>query len=88
MRAGEFRVTDPKIAAFAVTGMSNWTAWWYSPSGRSTPDEIARCMTELVMRGVMFATAGEQTRPDIKSALGQLRSAADTLQSLIKPSRE
>ena len=85
VRAGEFRVTDPKIAAFAVTGMSNWTAWWYSPNGRSTPDEIARCMTDLVMRGVTLVTAGEQIRPDIESALGQLRSATDTLQSLIKP---
>ena len=88
MRVGEFRVTDPKITAFAVTGMSNWTAWWYSPNGRSTPDEIARCMTELVMRGVMKATTSEQTRPDIESALGQLRSAADTLQSLIELTRE
>lgn len=88
MRAGEFRVTDPKITAFAVTGMSNWTAWWYSPNGRSTPDEIARCMTDLVMRGVTLAMAGEQARPDIESALGQLRSAADTLQTLIQPSRK
>ena len=88
VRAGEFRVTDPKIAAFAVTGMSNWTAWWYSPSGRSTPDEIARCMTDLVMRGILKATTTEQTRPDIESALGQLRSAVDTLQSLIETTRE
>ena len=45
-------------------------------------------MTELVMRGVKLATAGEQAHPDIEFALGQLRSAADTLQSLIKPSRK
>ena len=87
VRAGEFRVIDPKITAFAVIGMSNWTAWWYSPNGRSSPDEIARCMTDLAMRGVLKATS-EQTRPDIESALGQLRSAADTLQSLIDTTRE
>ena len=88
VRAGEFRVTDPKVTAFAVTGMSNWTAWWYSPNGRSTPDEIARCMTDLAMRGVLSATTSEQARPDIESALGQLRSAAETLQSLIETNRE
>jgi len=87
VRAGEFRVTDPKITAFAVIGMSNWTAWWYSPNGRSAPDEIARCMTDLAMRGVLKATS-EQTRPDIESALGQLRSATETLQSLIETTRE
>jgi len=80
-------VIDPKITAFAVIGMSNWTAWWYSPNGRSSPDDIARCMTDLAMRGVLKAPT-EQTRPDIESALGQLRSAAETLQSLIDPTRE
>jgi AcrR family transcriptional regulator len=88
VRAGEFRVTDPKITAFAVIGMSNWTAWWYSPNGRSTPEEIARCMTDLVMRGVLKATTSEQTRPDIQSALGQLQSAAETLKSLIETTRD
>jgi AcrR family transcriptional regulator len=87
VRAGEFRVTDPQITAFAVIGMSNWTGWWYSPNGRSAPDEIARCMTDLAMRGVLKATT-EQTRPDIESALGQLRSASETLQSLIETTRD
>jgi AcrR family transcriptional regulator len=86
-RAGEFRVINPTITAFAVIGMSNWTAWWYSPNGRSAPDEIARCMTDLAMRGVLKATS-EQTRPDIEAALGQLRSAAETLQGLIETTRE
>jgi len=84
VRAGEFRAIDPKIIAFAVTGMSNWTAWWYSPNGRSTPDEIARQMTDFAMRGVQKATSDAQTRPDIEAALGQLRSAAETLQGLIE----
>jgi AcrR family transcriptional regulator len=88
VKAGEFRVTDPKITAFAVTGMSNWTAWWYSPHGRSTPDEIARCITEVAMRGILNATTSERARPEIESALGQLRSAAATLQGLIKTARE
>lgn len=87
VRAGEFRVTDPKITAFAVIGMSNWTAWWYSPNGKSAPDEIARCMTDLAIRGMLKATS-EQTRPDIEAALGQLKSAAETLQSLIDTTRE
>ena len=86
--AGEFRVTDPKITAFAVTGMSNWTAWWYSPNGRSSPDEIARCMTDLVMRGVLKATTSGEAKPDIELALGQLQSAADTLRSLIQTTRD
>lgn len=84
VRAGEFRVTDPRITAFAVIGMSNWTAWWYSPNGRSTPDEIAQCMTDLALRGVLNATTSEQARPEIASALGQLQAAAATLHGLIR----
>ena len=87
VKAGEFRVSDAKIVAFAVTGMSNWTAWWYSPNGRSTPSEIARCMTDLVMRGVLKATTSEQARPDIESALDHIRSASETLQNLIETTR-
>jgi hypothetical protein len=44
-------------------------------------------MTDLAMRGVLKATS-EQTRPDIEAALGQLRSAAETLQGLIETTRE
>jgi AcrR family transcriptional regulator len=84
VQAGEFRAIDPKIIAFAVTGMSNWTAWWYSPNGRSTPDEIARHMTDFAMRGVLKPATDEQARPDIEAALGQLRSATHTLQGLIE----
>ena len=83
IRAGEFGDTDPKITAFAVIGMSNWTAWWYAPNGRSTPDEIARCMTDLVLGGVLRAKASTNTRPDIEAAISQLKSAQQTLENLL-----
>jgi hypothetical protein len=41
IKSNEFRAVDPQMAAFALIGMSNWTALWYSPRGRMAPNEIA-----------------------------------------------
>lgn len=48
----EFRDVDPQMTTFALIGMSNWTALWYSPVGRMTPPELARHFTELLIFGI------------------------------------
>lgn len=84
VRDGEFCDIDPKVTAFALIGMSNWTAWWYSPQGARTPDEIARSMTDLVLGGLLKAKGSEQAQPDIEEAISQLKGAQQTLEGLIQ----
>jgi len=83
VRAGEFRSTDPKVTAFAVIGMSNWVAWWYSPHKTNSPDEIAGCMIEMVLRGLLNTPIPDRTRPQLDMALSQIKNAANALESLI-----
>ena len=57
IRSGDFYDTDPKIAAFAVIGMANWTSRWYSPSGSMPPEEIAAAIADLAIQGLSATPA-------------------------------
>lgn len=86
IETGEFREVDAKIIAFSVLGMVNWTAWWYSPSGRKSASEIADDMTELVVRGIVRHRGG-QTSTDAEfaeSALRHLEQAAHSLKRALR----
>ena len=47
--AGEMSTPDPKVAAFGILGMCNWTYRWYRPDGRLTPRQIADLFADLVL---------------------------------------
>lgn len=50
---GEFRdVGSPKMLAFAIMGMINWTHRWFQPSGQYSPAEIAAIFSELAVNGL------------------------------------
>lgn len=38
--SGEFHVDNPRLAAFALTGLAQWIPRWYRPEGEFTVDEI------------------------------------------------
>jgi AcrR family transcriptional regulator len=47
---GEFRMTDPALAAMLVIGALNSIATWYDPDGRLTAERIADLAAESVVR--------------------------------------
>jgi TetR/AcrR family transcriptional regulator, cholesterol catabolism regulator len=48
----EIRSVDPKLAAFALLGMLNWTYQWYKPAGRAGPDEIVKAFRDIFLHGI------------------------------------
>lgn len=52
IRAGAFRKTDPKVAAFAVLGAINWIARWYRPEGSLHAAELGDRFTDLFLAGL------------------------------------
>jgi AcrR family transcriptional regulator len=52
VEAGEFRVEDPAIAAFAITGMVRWIQRWYKPEGRYGVEELSRMMSDMALGAV------------------------------------
>lgn len=51
--SGLFRQTDPKVAAKAILGATNWTVKWYQPRGKSTSREIGQEFAVLLVRGLL-----------------------------------
>ena len=52
MRSGEFGLVDAKVAALAILGMCNWTAWWYQPGGRRSREEIASMLADFAVKAL------------------------------------
>jgi TetR/AcrR family transcriptional regulator, cholesterol catabolism regulator len=50
---------DPKIAAFALLGMLNWTYQWYKPSGSNSREEIVRNFQLIFLQGILGQAATE-----------------------------
>jgi AcrR family transcriptional regulator len=74
--AGQFRVVDPKIAAFAIIGMCNWCAWWFNAEGRVSIDEMVQLLTTFALQAVV---RGEERRSRDNSVEGSLRQLREDL---------
>ena len=53
LRKYRVKGVDPKLAAFALLGMLNWTYQWYSPRGRKSRAEISRTFQRLFVQGLL-----------------------------------
>ncbi|MCB1465171.1 MAG: TetR family transcriptional regulator [Nitratireductor sp.] len=82
--SGDFRELDPKIAAFAVIGMANWTSRWYSPSGSHSPEEIGEIIAEMALHSLTARDSVVQDDAGINDAIGQMRQQLDLLERKLK----
>jgi AcrR family transcriptional regulator len=49
----EVKDVNPKLAAFALLGMLNWTYQWYKPSGSSSREEIVETFQQIFLQGIL-----------------------------------
>src|SRR2546428_2929196 len=51
----KYNITDlnPKLAAFALLGMLNWTYQWYKPSGSNSREEIVKHFQHIFLQGIL-----------------------------------
>lgn len=78
----EFRAIDAQMAAFAVIGMSNWTALWYSPSGALKPGQIAKVLVDLLIHGITRHDGSRNHPGTIGDAIELLRDDLASLERL------
>jgi AcrR family transcriptional regulator len=53
MESGEFRRSaHPRIQAFLLVGMVQWTYRWYLPTGDLDVDDLTEMAMELIIRGI------------------------------------
>lgn len=81
--SGEFRDVDPKIAAFAVIGMANWTSRWYSPAGPKTPRQIAEVIADIAMQGLRAPDRANADLAALREAVHALRGQVEGLEDLL-----
>lgn len=49
---GSLRHVNVNMAIFTALGAANWTAKWYNPSGKFSPQEIAEEVTKIIFNGL------------------------------------
>src|SRR5499427_537897 len=51
----KYAITDinPKLAAFALLGMLNWTYQWYKTSGSNSREEIVKGFQQIFLQGIL-----------------------------------
>ncbi len=81
---GKFRPIDPHIAALAIAGMRNWTAWWYRPDGRLSAAEIADHIADMAVRSVLRSDAHRSRSDNVSDALRILQEDVSHLAYLVK----
>lgn len=50
---GKLKSVDPKVAAFSIIAMTNWSFYWYSPAGSLSIPEVADEMATLFFNGIL-----------------------------------
>jgi AcrR family transcriptional regulator len=81
---GHFRPLDPRLSAFAILGMCNWIAWWFKPSGRLSPQQVADGIADLAVHSVQREDARRPKTSAIGDALQILREDIDHLELVMK----
>ena len=69
---GEFKPINASLAAFAILGMCNWTAWWFSPSGNLDRKEVAAQIADFAVAMIQPPSGAGAVR-DMKSLVGSIR---------------
>jgi AcrR family transcriptional regulator len=62
VKAGEFTPCDAALVTRAMLGAVNWTARWYRPEGSQSVAEIARALSEYLVRGLRGATVRSRAK--------------------------
>lgn len=62
MKRGEFAPGDASLVTRAMLGAVNWTARWYRPDGSKSVAEIARSLSDYLVRGLGAAVPSTGVR--------------------------
>lgn len=83
IQSGDFRPVDPRVAAFALIGMGNWTAWWYAPGGERSVAEVADQFAEMAVRSLSWAEAQPLAGGGVDQAVARLKADITLLENAI-----
>jgi len=80
------RPVDERIAALAIIGMCNWSAWWYSPDSSRPRKIIAEQMADLAVAALARGAHRAPEVNGVSGAMALLREDLDYLQRQLEQS--
>jgi len=82
-KEGRFRPVDPRVAAFAMIGMCNWTAAWFQGDGRLAAAEVCEILADLGLASI--AKSALRAKPNgVQSSLRMLRQGVANLEAALQ----
>jgi AcrR family transcriptional regulator len=81
--SGRFRRVDARVAALAILGMGNWSAWWFKPGGRKTEAEIAALIADLAVHSLQEESRDGRRKATVPERLKILREDLDHIAVLM-----
>jgi AcrR family transcriptional regulator len=82
--AGALRPVDARMAAFALLGISNWTAWWYQAGGKLKPEEVAHALVDVGLFGLVRQDDVQNDPNSLGAAIERLKADVKRLERLAK----
>lgn len=83
IRSGAFRPVDARVAAFAIIGMCNWTAWWFKPGGRKQGEEVVKMIADLAVHALERGGRSRRRRAGLHGHVQSLREDVAYLERLL-----
>ena len=83
VRSGVFRPVDSRIAAFAIVGMCNWTAFWFHSGPDHPTDPVVAEITEMALHSVRWSDT-RQRSDGPAGALARLEAELHSLKRMLQ----
>ncbi|MCA1457081.1 TetR family transcriptional regulator [Bradyrhizobium sp. BRP22] len=80
---GELRPVDARIAALSILGIANWTSWWYSPTGRKSPEELSEILVDIAFHGVVQPVGRSNGTQKVQNLIRSLKQDISLLEKVI-----
>jgi AcrR family transcriptional regulator len=88
IEAGELRQVDARLAALAIIGIASWTSWWYSPTGRKAPDELAAALIDIAFHGLIGPESGPPQPRSSRQMIRSIKRSLDVLEKSLDDGRD
>lgn len=85
--SGHFRAPDARVAAFAILGMCNWSAWWFKPDSGMPADEVAHSLAEFAMRSLIREESRRPQPATAAESIEMLREGLTLLEAQVGAAR-
>jgi AcrR family transcriptional regulator len=59
---------QPRLLAYALLGMCNWSHRWFNPKGKLTGRQIGAAFAEVLLGGIASSESGNRRRPRARTA--------------------